>query len=349
MTHENEALWLSKPGARFEVASAPYTPPAANEIVVRVRAVAVNFVDGMPGYLRRMILPWLTYPAVLGSDVAGEVVQVGPGVTRLRPGDRVLAHAFGIAKSQNRAAEGAFQHYVVLIEHMVCPIPDSLSFEQAAVLPLALSTAATGLFQPDHLGLALPGTDAVERSEAVLVWGGSTGVGSNAIQLARHAGYQVVATASPRNFEYLRTLGAADVVDRRSATAVEEVVDRIGARPLAGVYAIGRGSLRPTVAIAARSEGAKRVAAAMPGWVVRLQARRAPRAGVSVSAIWGGSLKDNEIGPAVYTRFLPPALAAGTYRAAPEATIAGHGLAAIPDALRQLRGGVSATKLVVTV
>ncbi|MEU8276790.1 alcohol dehydrogenase catalytic domain-containing protein [Microbispora bryophytorum] len=153
---------------------APYTPPAANEVVVRVRAIAVNFIDGIPGFLYRVVLPWLTFPAVVGSDVAGEVVEVGAGVMRLRPGDRVLGHAFGVEKSQNRAAEGAFQHYVVLMQHMVSPIPGSLSFERAAVLPLALSTAATGMFQQDHLGLAMPGAVPVERSETVLVWGGST-------------------------------------------------------------------------------------------------------------------------------------------------------------------------------
>jgi NADPH:quinone reductase-like Zn-dependent oxidoreductase len=348
MTEQNMALWLSKPGGRFEVAAAPYTPPAAGEVVVRVWAVALNFVDGMPGPLRRVILPWVTYPAVIGSDVAGEVVEVGPGVTRLRPGDRVLGHAFGISKSQNRPAEGAFQHYAVLVEHMVCPIPDSLPFEQAAVLPLTLSTAATGLFQPDHLGLVLPGADPAERAEAVLVWGGSTAVGSNAIQLARNAGYRVVATASPHNFDYLRLLGAADAVDRRSPAAIDEIVDRIGDRPLAGALAIGRGSIGPTVAIAARARGSRRIAAAMPAWAIRLQARRAPRLGVAVTAIWGGTLRDNEVGPAIYTGFLPVALADDSYWAAPEATVAGHGLAAIPDALRQLRRGVSATKLVVT-
>lgn len=349
MTDQNIALWLPKRGARFEVGPAPYTPPAANEVVVRVRAIAVNPVDAMPGFLYRVVVPWLTFPAVVGSDVAGEVVEVGTGVTRLRPGDRVLGHAFGVEKSQNRAAEGAFQHYVVLMRHMVSLIPDSLSFEQAAVLPLTLSTAATGMFQQDHLGLAMPGADPVDRSETVLVWGGSTSVGSNAIQLARNAGYRVVATASPHNFDYVRSLGAAEVADRRSADAVDEIVDRIGDSPLAGTLAIGNGSLVPAVKIAARTTGSKRVTSAQPGWVTRLRSPRARRPGVRVSGIWGGTLKDNEVGPAIYGDFLPAALATGAYRAAPDATVVGDGLDRIPDALRQLRGGVSAKKLVVTV
>ena len=135
--------------------------------MVRVRAVAVNPVDAISGFFYRIILPWLTFPAVIGADVAGEIVEVGTNVTRLRPGDRVLGHAVGLERSRNRAAEGAFQKYTVLMEHMVAPVPENASFEQATVLPLALSTAATGLFQQDHLGLPLPTLDpqtALRRS-----------------------------------------------------------------------------------------------------------------------------------------------------------------------------------------
>jgi NADPH:quinone reductase-like Zn-dependent oxidoreductase len=245
--------------------------------------------------------------------------------------------------------EGAFQHYVVLMQHMVSPIPDSLPSEQAAVLPLTLSTAATGMFQQDHLGLAMPSADPVDRPETVLVWGGSTSVGSNAIQLARNAGYQVVTTASPHNFDYVRALGAADAVDYHSPTVVDEIVDRIGDRPLAGTLAIGSGSLPRAVAIASRTTGSKRVASAQPGPLTRIRSGRALRLGVRVSAIWGGTLKDNEVGPAIYVDFLPTALATGAYRAAPDATVVGDGLASIPDALQELRRGVSAKKLVVTV
>jgi NADPH:quinone reductase-like Zn-dependent oxidoreductase len=346
-TSENTALWLPKRGGRFEVGPAPYTRPGANEVVVRTRAVGLNLVDGIPGFAYRLILPWLTFPAVVGGDVAGEVVEVGLGVDRLRVGDRVLGHALGLERSQNRAAEGAFQRYVVLMAHMVCPIPDTLSFEQAAVLPLQLSTAATGLFQQDGLGLAFPKADPVERGETVLVWGGSTGVGSNAIQLARNAGYRVVATASARNFDYLRSLGAAATIDRNSPAAVDEIVAAIGEGPLAGSLAIGNGSLPKVMRVAARAPGSKRVSSAAPGLITNILALGAPR-GVRVSGIWGGSLKDNEVGPAIYRDFLPAALASGAYRAEPKAEIVGQGLGAIPQGLHRLRKGVSAKKLVVT-
>jgi NADPH:quinone reductase-like Zn-dependent oxidoreductase len=347
-TSDNCALWMKSPGAKLEVGPANYTSPAADEVVVRVRAVAVNFVDTIPRIAYRFVLPWLTFPTVIGSDLAGEVVEVGPGVTRLRVGDRVLAHAVGTEKSRNTPAEGAFQTNVVLMEHMVAPIPDTLSYTQACVLPLALSTAACGLFQPDQLGLTLPNANPVQRHETVLVWGASTSVGINAVQLARNAGYRVVATASPRNFDWVRSLGAAEVVDRTSANAVQELVSTIDADPLAGIVAIGAGSLAPSIAIASQLPGTKRVASAHPSPLTNLRARLAKRRGVHVSAIWGATLKDNAVGPAIYQDFLPTALATGAYAAAPEATVVGDGLASIPRALERLKAGISAEKLVVT-
>lgn len=244
MIDDNVALWLRRPGSAMTVGAAAYPRPAPNEVVVRVRAVAVNPVDNLPGYLYPVILPWLRFPAVIGSDVAGVIVEVGHDVTRLRPGDRVLGHALGLERGHVNPAEGAFQHYVVLRQNMLAAIPDTLSFQEAAVLPLGVSTAASGLFQEDHLGLALPADTVTDRGEAVLVWGGSTSVGSSAIQLARNAGYHIVATASAHNFDYVRSLGAAAVADYRSRTVIDDVAEKLGGHVLAGVFAIGAGSVR---------------------------------------------------------------------------------------------------------
>ena len=77
MTPVNAAAWLRTWHGRPEAGPAPYTPPGENEIVVRNHAVAVNPIDGLPAIARRLVLPWLAYPAVLGTDVAGEVVETG--------------------------------------------------------------------------------------------------------------------------------------------------------------------------------------------------------------------------------------------------------------------------------
>ena len=177
---DNNALWLNAKRAPFTVGPAPYTAPRADETVVRARAVAVNPFDRALQCLGDQFTPWVAYPFVVGTDVAGEVVEVGAGVARFRVGDRVVGFAAGTHKGRNRAAEGAFQTYVVLLAHMAAPIPDAMRFEDAAVLPLGLSTAACGLFQNDFLGLNAPSAAPTPTGKTLLVWGGSTSVGNNA-------------------------------------------------------------------------------------------------------------------------------------------------------------------------
>lgn len=81
-TEQNLAPRLTTPDAvDFQIGPAPYTPPSAHEIVVRQRATAVNFIDAITGPALRAILPWLTHPAMVGSDVAGDVVEIGTDIT----------------------------------------------------------------------------------------------------------------------------------------------------------------------------------------------------------------------------------------------------------------------------
>ena len=339
--------WSTRRNGTSTVGPAPYTHPGDDQIVVRARAVAVNPIDALPVPARHVVLPWLDYPAVLGSDVAGEVVEIGSTATRFRVGDRVVGQAVGVERSRNRPAEGAFQQFVVLGDHLTSPIPDALSFSQAAVLPLALSTAAVGLFQEDQLALDRPRAGAPDRTDVVVVWGASTSVGSNAVQLARNAGYAVVATASPRNFDYVKALGAEAAVDYRSPTAVDDLVRAVAGRRVAGIMAIGAHALGPCLKLATTT-GAVRVASSQPTPLTRLRARQVRRRGITLTAIWGASLKDNDIGKTIYADFLPDALADGRFRAAPEALVVGDGLQALPAALERLGQGVSARKVVVT-
>lgn len=350
MTAENEALWLDSPRAALRTGPAPMPVPGPGEVVVRVRAVALNPVDTVPGFARRrFVYPWLLYPAVLGTDVAGEVVEVGAGVTPLAVGDRVVGLATGQERFRNSAAHGAFQRFTVLSAEMATRLPDDVALVDAVVLPLAVSTAAAGLFQPDQLGLALPTAAAHDRAETVLVWGASSSVGSNAVQLARGAGYRVVATASPHNHALVRSLGAAEVVDYRDGGVVADLVRSLRGHVLAGTVAIGAGSLSRAIAIARRADGTGRVASAYPTPVTAARRLVVRPLGVHVSAIWGGTPAQNVVGPAVFTQFLPAALTDGRYSPAPPAEVVGHGLAAVPAGLARLRAGVSARKLVVTV
>jgi NADPH:quinone reductase-like Zn-dependent oxidoreductase len=264
MGRSNSAAWLNSALAQLEVGDAPYTPPAADQILVCNRAVAVNPLEWIIQVAGPLIYRWLKYPTVIGSDVAGEVVALGTDVTRFKVGDRVLGHAVGTDKDSNSAAEGGFQHYTLVLERMASPIPDALEFEHAVVLPLAVSTASCALFQHDQLGLAHPSGNPRPTGQTVLVWGGSTSVGSQAIQLAKAAGYEVVTTCSPHNFDYVLRLGAAEVFDYSSLTVVEDIVAAFDGRILAGAVAIGTTAANNCVRIVARCEGTRFVAIATP-------------------------------------------------------------------------------------
>ncbi|KAJ3573623.1 hypothetical protein NPX13_g4633 [Xylaria arbuscula] len=228
----NTAAFLTEAKAHpFVVGSAPVWTPGANEILVKNEAVAINPVDGNLQYMA--IFP-LNYPTVLGQDVAGKVIAVGPGVTRFQVGDRVVGHATSMISG--RQQDGGFQLHTILQTNMASPIPTSMSYETAVVLPLGLSTAAASMFQKDLLNLQRPlEPSRPANGETFLVWGGASSVGSNAIQLAVAAGYEVITTASPHNFEYVRKLGASQVFDYKSPTVREDLLTALEPKTLAGV------------------------------------------------------------------------------------------------------------------
>lgn len=368
----NKALWLPAKQAPFTVAPAPYTAPRGHEVVVRTRAVALNPFDRHLQTIGAFASPWLNYPMIVGHDVAGDVIDVGEAVTRFRPGDRVLGLAGGVDKGRNRAAEGAFQDYVVLLDHMMTPLPAEMGYSEASVVPLAVSTAACALFQQGFLALAPPRVQRQRRSETVIVWGGSTSVGANAIQLAVAAGYEVLTTCSPKNADFVRALGARQAFDYRSPTVVSDLVDALGQSRCAGAVAIGPGAALACLDLVAAAGGALTVAVVTPPAtfdgipVGRGRLRkllpvlvknaagllklmwRARRRGVATPFVWGTAPIHNEVGPMIFQDYLPEALASGAFKPSPPSQLAGHGLEAIPAAMARHEAGVSAAKLVVT-
>ncbi|MFK3741164.1 zinc-binding alcohol dehydrogenase family protein [Massilia sp. TN1-12] len=368
----NNALWLPAKQAPFSVGPAPYTAPRGREVVVRTRAVALNPFDRHLQTIGAFASPWLNYPMVVGHDLAGDVVEVGEDVTRFQPGDRVLGLAGGVDKGRNRAAEGAFQDYVVLLEHMMTPLPAAMSYDEASVLPLAVSTAACALFQEGFLALAPPELERQRRGETVIVWGGSTSVGANAIQLAVAAGYDVLTTCSPNNSQFVRALGARRAFDYRSPTVVADLVNALGQSRCAGAVAIGPGAALACLDLVVAAGGASTVAVVTPpatfdgipigrGRLRKLLPIlvnnatgllklmwRAKRRGVATPFVWGTALIHNEVGPMIFQDYLPEALARGAFEPSPPCQVAGHGLEAIPAAMAMHEAGVSAAKLVVT-
>jgi NADPH:quinone reductase-like Zn-dependent oxidoreductase len=138
----------------------------------------------------------------------GTVVQVGPKVTKdFKPGDRIAGFTHGVNAVEKE--DGCFGEYAMVKGDIQCKVPDNISDEDASTLGVGITTVGQGLYQ--SLGLSLPGTE--EANEPLLIYGGSTATGSLAIQFARLSGYQVITTCSPRNFDFVKNLGAVEAFD----------------------------------------------------------------------------------------------------------------------------------------
>jgi NADPH:quinone reductase-like Zn-dependent oxidoreductase len=198
--------------------------PAADQLLVRVRAASVNPVDwheitGAP-YLVR-IQQGFRRPAkhpVPGTDLAGVVEAVGTGVTRFKAGDEV----FGMGS-------GTFAEYAAVREDQVAAKPANLTFEQAAAVPVAAITALQ----------ALRDSGRISAGQKVLVNGASGGVGTFAVQIAKSFGAEVTAVCSSRNVDAAKALGADEVIDytladfTRGGQQYDLILDIAGNRPLA--------------------------------------------------------------------------------------------------------------------
>jgi len=204
----------------FMLAERTLRAPGPDEAVIRVEAASVNPLDlkMMAGSMQQ-VFP-VEFPYVPGTDFSGVVDALGAPATHLKVGDRVMGR---MAPSVG----GAFAAAVIAPAADLQVIPPEMSFEQAASLPTAFGTAWQALFVVGHL----------ERGQRVLVHAGAGGVGSMAVQLARAAGAHVIATASARNIELVRSLGAHEVIDYRTqdftqAQDIDLVLDTIGGQTL---------------------------------------------------------------------------------------------------------------------
>ncbi|MBY2907694.1 zinc-binding alcohol dehydrogenase family protein [Rhizobium leguminosarum] len=330
------AAWQPRPGQPLQLDPVEVPQPGPNEILVRNMAIAINPVDWL--LQDSALFPWLDYPAILGSDVAGDVVAVGSIVARFKIGDRVLGQAVGA--TTNRPAHGAFQTFTLVLSNMASHIPPNISYVDAAVLPLGVGTAACGLFQKDHLALEHPSLTPKATGKTILIWGGSSSVGCNAIQLAVAAGYECVTTASLHNKDMVRSLGASEVFDHADQNVVDQVVQALRGKDFAGALH-ATGNMQHCFSAVSACDGRRFVSTTLTP-----PADRA--AGVETNQIFATSLKDNEVSDAVYVNFLGRALAQGKIRPAPPAQIAGSGLASLQTALQSQKKGVSGKKIVVT-
>ncbi|WMW81839.1 NADP-dependent oxidoreductase [Undibacterium cyanobacteriorum] len=193
-----KALVLKGYGAKQTLEFTELACPAikSNEVLVQVHAAGLNPIDNM--IPKGMFKPILKFqlPAVMGSDLAGVVVQVGAAVRRFKVGDAVFASVFDMDR-------GSFAEYVAVPESAVAHKPSNISFVEAAALPMVALTA----WQALHERLQL------KRGQKIFIPAGAGGIGTIAIQLAKQIGAFVATTTSTGNVELVRELGADEVVD----------------------------------------------------------------------------------------------------------------------------------------
>ncbi len=205
-----KALIFNRYGKRDNVtfADTPRPVPKPDEILVQVHAAGLNPIDYMvPKGTFKPILKF-QLPATLGSDLAGVVVEVGSRVTRFKPGDAVFASIFDLGS-------GALAEFAVVPENAAALKPANLDFVQAASIPMVGLTSWQALKERANL----------KPGQKVFIPAGSGGIGTFAIQLAKHLGAKVGTTTSTANVDLVRSLGADEVIDYKKQEFEEVLRD----------------------------------------------------------------------------------------------------------------------------
>lgn len=205
-----KAVVINQYGGKEELVEQDVTLSELKEhqVLVKEHATSINPIDWKlrEGYLKQMF-DW-PFPIILGWDVAGVITEVGSGVTDWKVGDKVFARP-------ETTRFGTYAEETIVDENLLAKIPENISFEEAAAVPLAGLTALQALF--DH--------GKLQKGEKVLIHAGAGGVGTYAIQLAKQAGAYVITTASEKNHGLLEKLGADEIIDYHTTNFADILTD----------------------------------------------------------------------------------------------------------------------------
>jgi len=365
-------------GQPLELQTRPTPKPGPDELLIAVKSVALNPADA---YMRDQGLFIPTYPTVIGFDMAGLVLEIGDNVPTnatdndptpsFRPGTRVAAYAASFWKTCH-PDYGAFQERCLVPWQHAVPLPEGISWNHAATLPVAVevplnawdmmgiprgeATAST----PVSIGPNEGKQKNKEKTEALLIWGASSSVGTMGVQTARllredpNSPFAAVyATAGSANKSYVGSLGADRVFDYKESHVVGAVVSAAKEDGLVIRHCfLATGQLAPCQAVLKAFLGADRegnMAKIGSAPVVPLDAEVVD--GIETMFVMPSMVEGERLVQFRYWfgTWLRESLAKGIIRPSPEPSIVGKGLGAVNSGLDKLLRGVTCTKLIVEV
>jgi len=233
---KQKALLLEYKQGPFTVSEIDVPRPGPGEILVKTISAGLNPADWK---VQAYGLFYETFPAIVGSDGAGIVEELGEGVTEFEVGDKIFT------EGTYDTVHATFQQYFVAVADVSAKVPSNVSLDEAASVPSGLVTAAVGLFNEEtpntSAALSPPweeGGQGKYAGKALVIFGGATSIGQFVIQLGKLAGFSpIIATASLHNTDLLKSLGATHIVDRNLAgPELISAVKKITTDPIELVY-----------------------------------------------------------------------------------------------------------------
>ena len=337
MSNSNTAAVLKEAKAQITVEQRPIPNPKAGEILVKNAAVAINPVDWK---IQDYAFFITKYPNILGSDVAGTVEAVGSDVQHFKKGDHVTGFAAVI--KTNNIDDGAFQQYCLLKEHCAAKLPEGMSFEAGATLPLSVATAGVGMWT----NLNVPKPEQGKQSGGFLVWGASSSVGACVVQMAAQLGYTVFAVCSPHNQEDVKKLGAHDVFDYKSKDVLKNIIARAESEktPIKYAYdAISEHGSSPQCVEVLEGFGGGKLCLTLP---YPQDAKKPDNVEIVNIAAFAIVEDAKDFGAWLFNEWLEGVLNNGSYKIYPTIQKMDGGIEGVQNAFNEHKKGVSGKKLV---
>jgi NADPH:quinone reductase-like Zn-dependent oxidoreductase len=340
----NRAAWQKEKGGPLTVSAADLWEPEPGEVRIKVHAAAVQPAEAKIGL--QGVIP-LTQPAILGTTCAGVVDKLGEGVTKVQVGDRVCAGLDNYAR-RGDPARASLQRFTLANEAEVIEIGPDLAFANAVAANS--QQPANGLYK--LLGLQYPSdrSNSEPKNESILIWGGSGAMGYLSIKYAKLAGYRVLTTASPHNFQLVQDAGADEVFDRNDPLIFDKLKAHLPIK-----FWFDTVALPETISVMYQLAAAQRASSGQDVKILTLMPTgsdaypKAPEGVVAQFLLFRNKLEENAAHVAWLMGkggFLEKGLKSGVIRGVPAEVVGG--LEQVQAACeRVLAGQVSATKIVI--